>query len=170
MSLDLLRMGAARQHNAVSCGPYALRHALLYLGERHDVERIAFLAGTSDHGTWPWEMCRASEALGYKFGTGQWLEGDLARTRISYAYHEPARAAIRGHLDGGFPVIVCVDAQDHWITIVHATGRKVTVADSSYYGDHLQVVHELTWVQLLSRVCVWTPGRTRFDLYPVREL
>jgi hypothetical protein len=118
-------------------------------------------------------MARACEELDFSFGhstlSAVTALGQNVDPRESYSDHRLARDALRRYIDELTPVVVCVDALDHWITALHATAKHVTVADSSNYTPKKPVVHDLTWTKLLSRMCVWTPGRTRFDLYPVRS-
>jgi hypothetical protein len=117
-------------------------------------------------------MARAAEAFDFSFGHSTASRvaagGQMIDPRESYTDHDVARHWLRTYLDELTPVVVCVDALDHWIIALHATAKQVTVADSSNYTPKKPVVHDLTWVRLLSRMCVWTPGRTRFDLYPVK--
>ncbi len=171
MNLEFVRKHAVRQITNYTCGPCSVRAALLCYGERVRVSRISKLAGTTPDGTDPWQCARACEELGYSFGlppasrSAMFLNID---TRESLTDHRVARDKIRHYLDELVPVIVCVDARGHWITIIHATSKHITVADSSYYNESTPVVHTLSWSRALSRIAMWTPSRTRFDLYPVK--
>lgn len=142
------------QPNGYTCGPCALRHALLCYGQRVSVRRIAALAGTNYDGTSNTELDTAANALGFKL---EWVRYDTAPMY---------REALRNLSHARIPAIVAVDRLEHWVTAVHATSRHVWICDSSHPGPVLQ---RLTWRAFLQRASIWmAPKEVYFDLYPVR--
>lgn len=158
MNLELVRKYADHQSTNVSCGACSLRHAILCLGEKVSEKKIAKLAGTTWDGVEAPGLITAAEALGYQM-TRTWCD------TTAEVYEE-----IRRELHEGSPVILAVDAQDHWIVAIHATSRHVTICDSAYWEQRpTPVVQRLTWRKLLSRACIWVPDKIKFNLYPVTE-
>jgi hypothetical protein len=112
------------QPNEWTCGPFALKHALLALGRMVDVTQIAQTAKTHWwSGTDEIQLARAAREF----------ECDLLLERRSDP--EEARKLL---------VLLCVDEWTHWITVLRAEGNRFVVVDSN--SDPLLCVR--TWPQL----------------------
>jgi hypothetical protein len=121
------------QPNEWSCGPFALKHALLALGRMVDADEIAATARTHWwSGTNEIQLARAAREF----------ECDLVLERRRDA--EDARKVLVKHLREQTPVLLCVDEWSHWITVVRAEDRRFVVVDSN--SDPLLSVR--TWPQL----------------------
>jgi hypothetical protein len=121
------------QPNEWTCGPFALKHALLALGRMVDVSQIASTARTHWwSGTNEIQLARAARSF----------ECDLVLERRSDA--EAARKLLVKFLREQTPVLLCVDEWTHWITVLRAEDRRFVVVDSN--DDPLLSVR--TWPQL----------------------
>lgn len=121
------------QPNEWTCGPFALKHALLALGRMVDVTQIASTARTHWwSGTNEIQLARAARAF----------ECDLILERRIDA--EEARKVLTKYLREQTPVLLCVEEWSHWITVVRAEDRRFVVVDSQ--SDPLLSVR--TWPQL----------------------
>jgi hypothetical protein len=121
------------QPNEWTCGPFALKHALLALGKMVDATQIASTARTHWwSGTNEIQLARAAR---------EW-ECDLVLERRSDA--EAARKLLIKHLRDQQPVLLCVEEWTHWVTVVRAEDRRFVVVDST--DDPLLSVK--TWPQL----------------------
>ena len=121
------------QPNEWTCGPFALKHALLALGRMVDVGQIAQTARTHWwSGTDEIQLARAAREF----------ECDLVLERRSDP--EEARRLLVKYLREQTPVLLCVDEWSHWITVVRAEDRRFVVVDSN--DD--QVLSLRTWPQL----------------------
>ena len=121
------------QPNEWTCGPFALKHALLALGRMVDVNQIA--ATARSHwwsGTNEIQLARAAREF----------ECDLVLERRSD--EEAARKLLTKHLREMTPVLLCVEEWTHWITVVRAEDRRFVVVDSN--DDPLLSLR--TWPQL----------------------
>lgn len=148
-----------RQPNGWSCGPAALRHALLCHGVRASTRRLASLAGIDraftarpDADTAP-GLQRAAKALGF---------------RLSHRMIEApgmVKLMLQNATSSGWPVLVCLDNWDHWVCVHTAwtTGLCVGYFDSSRDLDGVR--QAATWAEFLHR-SRWAP-RPRWDLYPL---
>lgn len=129
-------MGFHEQPNDFTCGPFALKHALLVLGRVVSGEEIAKRAGTHWWaGTDEIGLARA----GHAFGCDIFLE----RLRNP----ERARKVLQSYLQRRIPVLLCVDDWEHWIAVLHVERAGFVVADS----DMDPVLNVLTWPQLHRR-------------------
>lgn len=154
-------MGIYGQPNSWTCGPFALKHALLAFGVFAREDDLARVAGcTEQHGTDEPGLRRAARAHG--------VELRVQRER------EPAAAdrALRTWLGRGTPVLLCLDQWEHWVTAVAMDGEHVIVFDSKYDAP----LRAEPWQPVLTRLAcrrrylggVWT--RTLYDLHPVVPL
>ncbi|HUL02223.1 MAG TPA: hypothetical protein VLV16_03205 [Gemmatimonadales bacterium] len=146
------------QPNAWTCGPFALKHALLALGVFAREEELARAAGTTERlGTDEPGLRRAARLHGAELR----LVRGTAR--------EPTREALDSWLSGGAPVLLCIDQWEHWVTAVSADAEIVMVFDSKYDAP----LRAEPWEELLDRLAcrrpwlggVWT--RTLYDLHPI---
>jgi len=152
-------MGLYRQPNDYTCGPFALKHALIMLGRTVDEKEIARIAGTHWWaGTDEIKLGRAARRYDCELKF-------VRRKNALRARRELLLALKRGH-----PVILAVDNWDHWITVVGAERQKFVTIDSAAKP----VVCVETWRGLKRR---WVlrekdpddPAQevTTFDLHPV---
>ncbi len=152
-------MGLYRQPNNWSCGPFALKHALVMLGRFVDETDISRMAGAHWwSGADEIKLGRAARAFGcdLKF---------IRRKSSERAKHE-----LLSYLRRGYPTLLCVYDWNHWITAVNAERGKYVVIDSR----EQPVVYSLTWSQLRN---IWVykdqdpddvdETVTYFDLHPV---
>jgi hypothetical protein len=152
-------MGLYPQPNKWTCGPFALKHALVMLGMFVDEIRIARIAGTHWwSGTDEIKLSKAARAC------------DCTMKLIRRRDPELARKALLSYIRKNRPCVICVDQWNHWITVVNGErgrdGRYVIIDSKS-----APVVNVLTWPQLRRR---WgyldrdsEDERPIFDLHPI---
>ena len=148
---------AKPQWNGHTCGPAALRCALLVYGDRVDGRKLAELANTDPgEGTDDAGLAFAAAIFGLKIRQEiLWNEADAA-------------LRLRENLHDKKPVLMACDDWSHW-TVAMPHGRKgstlrhVWLADPS--RDREQVVERYTWRQLLRRAHWGLPDEIRFDWY-----
>ncbi|MEZ4358635.1 MAG: hypothetical protein R3B48_00530 [Kofleriaceae bacterium] len=153
-------MGLDRQPNNFVCGPYALKHALTTLGVIADPQQISRLAKTHWwSGTDEVRLARAARA--YK------CDMPLVRKTDEVT----ARKAMVRALNGGHPVITCVDEWEHWIVVVHHEKGRFVAIDSR----EMPVIVVMTWKELAKRWMVVDadgdeeePGTEIYDMFPVK--
>ena len=152
-------MGLYPQPNKWSCGPFALKHALVMLGRFVDENGISRMAGAHWwSGTDEIKLGRAARAYNCKLKL-------IRRKSAERAKHE-----LLTYLRRGCPTLLCVYDWNHWITVVNAERGKYVVVDSR----EQPVVCVLTWSQLKN---IWLYREedpddveetvTLFDLHPV---
>lgn len=138
MAVATAGTGFYPQPNEWTCGPFALKHALLGLGRMVDVTQIAQTAKTHWwSGTDEIQLARAAREF----------DCDLVLERRSDA--EEARKLLVKYLREQTPVLLCVDEWTHWITVLRAEDRRFVVVDSN--SDPLLCVR--TWPQLRKWWC-----------------
>lgn len=138
-------MGFYPQPNDWTCGPFALKHALVALGQMADEAEIARLARTHWwSGTDEIRLSAAADAYG--------CELVYARKRDP----ERARKKLIEQLRRRVPCILCVDEWGHWITVLRHHQSKFVVVDSNLDP----VLNVLTWNQLRRR---WVYHDTDYD-------
>ena len=147
-------MGLYRQPNDWSCGPFALKHALVTLGRLEDINTISSVA----HPHW-WagtdevKLARAARSFGC----------DLPMIRRT----DPHRAlsTLTRYLNQAMPVLLCVDNWGHWITVVSHHKQRFVVLDSNTEP----VLEVIAWSRLRNR---WqyseSPRKPCYDLHPVK--
>lgn len=153
-------MGLYPQPNKWTCGPFALKHALIMMGMFVDETRISRIAGTHWwSGTDEIKLAKAARAF------------DCDMKLIRRRDPEFARKLLLSYLKKKRPCIICVDQWDHWITVVNGergrSGRYVIIDSKS-----APVMNVLTWPQLRRR---WgyidkekkNDRRPIFDLHPL---
>ncbi|WP_428264911.1 hypothetical protein [Haliangium sp.] len=150
-------MGLYKQPNDWTCGPFALKHALVTIGRLTDEQTIARIA--NPHwwaGTNEVKLARAARHF----------DCDLPMVRRT----DPDRAkqALVRYMSQKLPVILCVDQWDHWITVVRYEHERFVLLDSRYEP----VVQVTEWRRLRER---WQyedededDGKTFFDMHPVK--
>ncbi|HEU5261934.1 MAG TPA: hypothetical protein VFU41_11000 [Gemmatimonadales bacterium] len=151
-------MGIYGQPNSWTCGPFALKHALLAFGVFAREDDLARVAGsTEQHGTDEPGLRRAARAHGVELRVQRELEPRAADREL------------RAWLDRGMPVLLCLDQWEHWVTAVAMDGEHVILFDSKYDAP----LRAEPWEPVLTRLAcrrrylrgVWT--RTLYDLHPV---
>jgi hypothetical protein len=126
------------QPNTYTCGPYALKHALVALGRPVDANELAATAKTHWwSGTNEIQLARAAREH----------ECDLILKRRGNA--DEARRGLVATLREQTPVLLCVDRWEHWITVVRYEDRRFVVIDSELDP----VLNVLTWAELRKRWC-----------------
>lgn len=138
-------MGLYPQPNDFSCGPFALKHALVMLGRMASETEIAQIAKTHWwSGTDELGLARAARAYQCDF--------DHARA-LSQA---KAKKLLIAELRGRTPVMLCVDGWAHWITAVRYEADRFVVIDSNLDP----VMASMSWTQLERR---WRYLDTDYD-------
>lgn len=151
-------MGLYEQPNDWSCGPFALKHALVALGRLADESAISNVA----HPHW-WagtdevKLARAARAF----------DCDLPFIRRT----DPDRAyvTLTRYINQRLPVIICVDEWGHWITVVRHEHERFVVIDSKSEP----VLNVISWGSLRNRwqyveYDEWDEAWTYFDLHPLK--
>ncbi len=129
-------MGIYPQPNDWTCGPFALKHALLALGKLVTEDQINAVAQAHWwSGTDEIRLSKAADA----FDCGL----DLRR-RIDA---EKARKALASVVRDGTPAILCVDEWGHWITVVGHEKSRFVVLDSNMDP----VLNVISWPELRRR-------------------
>lgn len=131
------------QSTESSCGPAALRNALLCFGIKRSEEELEALAGTTANGTSNKGLFKALEAISkqnpeVKPGVISEVKGDIALLRLLECLRD------------GHPVIICTEKSEHWTVAFGllgsaGVGMKIHVCDS---GEQELVLH-LTPQQLI---------------------
>lgn len=144
---------ALPQWNTYTCGPAALRAALLCYGDRVDGRRLARLAGTTWWGTEVDKLDDAALAYGFR------IKHEVYRDAAT------AALALRGLLSARKPLLLSTENDAHWIVAVRATSRYVWIFDPAF--DEGEGLQRVTWRFLLRRIHQGLPDELRFHLYPL---
>ncbi|MER3523270.1 MAG: hypothetical protein C4326_04200 [Ignavibacteria bacterium] len=147
------------QPNKWQCGPFALKHALIMLGEFVNEKELSAIAGSTWwYGTDEIQLGKAAKAFH--------CEMKVVREKNALR----AKRELLLTLKRGYPALLCVDGWGHWITVVGAEKGRFIYLDSS----KAPVVYVATWRQLKKR---WVykemdeadPSitQTLYDLHPV---
>lgn len=155
--------GLQRQPNAWTCGPAALRHALLFHGVRASTRRLARLAGitrTFAEDTTPGlvRACReASRGKCWMVPKGPYETAGLLKLALLNLHTE------------GAPVLVCLDSWEHWVCVYEARQLGgVRYLDSTRDGGEIE--RTASWTMFLDRAVKRENGLIRWDLCPVVRL
>lgn len=101
------------------CGPFALKYALVMLGQFINEKEIARKAGSNWwYGTDEIGLAKAAKSYNCK---------------MKYFRRETPKEALkvlRDHLKKGYPCILSVDNWEHWFTIINYQQNKFIVVDS----------------------------------------
>jgi hypothetical protein len=129
-------MGLYPQPNKWTCGPFALKHALVMLGIFVDEKEVSRIAGTHWWaGTDEIKLARAAKAY----------ECELMFVRRKSAAR--AKRELLQCLKKGYPTLLCVNGWSHWITAVNAERGRFVVLDSQ--RDPVVCVN--SWSELKNR-------------------
>lgn len=124
------------QPNKWTCGPFALKHALVMLGVFVDEDEVSRIAGTHWWaGTDEIKLSRAAKA--YK------CQLKFVRRKNP----DRARRDLLQFLKRGHPTLLCVDKWSHWITVVNAQRGKFILLDS----ERDPVVGVYSWSEVRNR-------------------
>jgi len=153
-------VGLYRQPNDWTCGPFALKHALVALGRLADEDTISAVA--NPHwwaGTDEVKLARAARHF----------DCDLPFVRRTDANR--AQNTLIRYVDQSLPVLLCVDDWSHWITVVRHEEHRFVLLDS----QKEPVLKVLTWPQLRARWEYWEEDyeedgewTTLYDLHVVK--
>lgn len=129
-------MGLYEQPNDWTCGPFALKHALVTLGRLADEDAISNVA--APHwwaGTDEIKLARAARHF----------DCDLPFVRRT----DPDRAysSLVRYINMRLPVIICVDDWGHWVTVVRHEHERFVVLDSKVEP----VLEVMSWPRLRNR-------------------
>lgn len=154
--MTTIAIDARPQWSSSTCGPAALRCALLCYGDKVDGRKLARLAGTTSDGTCEHGLIAAAEIFGLK------VRQEIIRNEATCALR------VKEHLHDGKPILVCVDHWEHWTALVPhgrygSTQRHVWLADPARDGE--EVVRRYTWRQFLRRAHWGLADEVRWDLY-----
>ena len=147
------------QPNDWTCGPFALKHALVALGRLCDEDQISSYA----HPHW-WSgtdevrLARAAHEFDCDLPFIRRRDPELAHhALVRYARHD-------------IPVLLCIDDWGHWVTVVRHEHERFVVLDSK----HDPVMHVVGWAQLHRRwrYLDWEYDEddppALYDLHPVK--
>ncbi len=108
------------QPNKYQCGPFALKYALVMLGQFRDEKIIARRAGSSWwYGT---DEIGLAKAARYFHCTMKYFQNE-----------DPKRSILKlvSYLEKGIPCILSVDKWGHWLTVLSYDKKKFIVVDSA---------------------------------------
>jgi hypothetical protein len=129
-------VGFHTQPNDWTCGPFALKHALITLGRLESTEELARAAGTHWWtGTDEIGLAKAARRQDCLLPMQRKRRGDVARKELVH------------FLKKRLPVLLCVDDWGHWITVVGREKDSFVVIDSLLDP----VIHVLSWRELWRR-------------------
>lgn len=106
------------QETKSSCGAAAIRNVLKCFGKNVGEHRLRQLAGTDEDGTSEAGVLDALTHLGY--------HNEVYETMKT----GHAKAALSKYLKEGCPVIIAVDQDTHWATVVGMLGKRYVLVDS----------------------------------------
>jgi ABC-type bacteriocin/lantibiotic exporter with double-glycine peptidase domain len=115
------------QLNKWSCGPMSLRYCLAKWGHDVDPRQIARMANTSRKGTDEVHLELAAFFLGSRLDR-----------QVVHTAREAKEAADRA-LKKGKGLILCVNAWQHWVAVVHRSRRGYLVFDPKQQGPVIQL-------------------------------
>jgi ABC-type bacteriocin/lantibiotic exporter with double-glycine peptidase domain len=127
------------QSNRSACGPAALHNALASLGIDRSEDELIKLAGQTPNGTNATGLIRAAKSIpGADPRPVRWKDEDEAGIALWYYISERGR-----------PLILCVDAFDHWVACTGHLGTRFAVIDSAdnalvLYYTHTELIKR--WV------------------------
>ncbi len=150
-------MGFYKQPNDWTCGPFALKHALVTMGRlthEKDIEKVAHPHWWS--GTDEVKLAKAARHFGYDLSLVRRRQQDLARV------------SLQQYLTRKVPVLLCVDGWSHWITAVAMQNDRFVYLDSK----EEPVLKYCAWPQLRNRWKYQEVDQDTYyyDLHPVRPL
>ena len=131
------------QSTEATCGAAALSNALKAVGLPRSEEEMMKLASSTSNGTSMAGLIRALRAVG------------RTPTKIAEVREQVAVIRLVVSLQCGHPVVMCVDAWEHWVVAVGLLGSggspRIVVVDSA----SLELTHVYTLSELVDR---WRHG------------
>lgn len=116
------------QQTKFTCGPASIRNCLLALGFIYSEKKIRDLAGTDRiNGTNEWKIFKALRILGFDHKEFKNKSERAFIQRIIY------------NLKKGNKLIILTDHEDHWISIVGYSSKRLQVIDSQEKRMKLQL-------------------------------
>lgn len=117
------------QSTESSCGPAALRNALLCLGIKRSEEELEQLCGTTPQGTSNRSILKTLEAIAKQ-------HPEVQPGIISEAKGDVALLRLLESLRAGHPVIICTQKSGHWATAFGLLGSagpamRIHISDSA---------------------------------------
>jgi ABC-type bacteriocin/lantibiotic exporter with double-glycine peptidase domain len=124
-----------------SCGAAAIRNALCCFGKLFTEEQIRQAAGTHENGTDEDGVVSALKFLGFSSEQFETKKNEIARRKLLE------------NLDDGSPVMLAVDRDTHWLSVVGRIGDRFLIFDSQQEPRNLREngVQVLTFRGLLRR-------------------
>jgi len=118
------------------CGPFALKYALVMLGQFQNENEIGKKAGSNWwYGTDEIGLAKAAKAYNCKM---KYFRRELPKEALK---------VLNDHLKDGYPCVLSVDNWEHWFTVINFQQNKYIVVDSAL--DKVIVINSPT--QLLKR-------------------
>jgi ABC-type bacteriocin/lantibiotic exporter with double-glycine peptidase domain len=107
-----------KQETRFTCGPASIRNALLAMGYVFSERRIRSFAGSDrENGTSEHKIFRALKGLGFKFKEFRNKNENAFKQRVIY------------NMKKGHKLIILTDHEDHWISVVDYSNKKLEVID-----------------------------------------
>ncbi len=137
------------QQTKFTCGPASIRNCLLALGYIYSEKRIREFVGTDKiNGTNERKIFRALKQLGFRYKEFFNKSDKAFRQRILY------------HIKKGNKIIILTDHEDHWISVVDYSNKKLEVIDPEQKRNKLQLTP-----RELSKWCLNFNKRTKETYY-----
>ncbi len=144
------------QNYTWSCGATALVNAAIALGVHNITEEKAIAAaGSNPEGT-------NVEDLQKAFTTLELDHEEYASEHIGQSWDW-----LRGCLLAGYPVLLCLDNWDHWITAIGITGPSVVYVDPDGYDRGVRTengVFVVEKTELMNRWCHETEDKQCYGI------
>lgn len=142
------RTGWSEQHNNWSCGPYALKHAMLAYGIDIDPEIVMRKSHSiKDYGTTAHGLAKGAKSFG------------MTLSEITEFSEKKAKQLLLMFLKRKIPLLLSVDKDEHWIAAIGYKKKKIIIADSGM----ITVRHHVTWKYIAKRMFF----EKRYDMFPL---
>ncbi|MDO8495352.1 MAG: cysteine peptidase family C39 domain-containing protein [bacterium] len=129
------------QKSNFDCGPTALINALKCFGENYSIEEMIHICKTSRaRGTSSRKLKLAIKKVGFKKEAFDTKDKKTALAKLFVALYS-------------YPIILCVDHDDHWVTALALQGERIVIFDpgDNYRNRRENGCHVLSKRQLLKR-------------------
>jgi ABC-type bacteriocin/lantibiotic exporter with double-glycine peptidase domain len=155
--LKRLKPRLSLQPSPYTCGPAALKNALLAHNVTAGIRRLIKLSKTTKaKGTDEKQLRVAAREVGFDLWHYSATNSELIKENVRHIVLAKTTC------------LVTVDRWSHWVAVMRCNHRHVWVADSSRPGPVLQ---RWTWLFFLSRMAVWMrPGENKWDIYALAKL
>lgn len=116
------------QQTKFTCGPASIRNCLLALGFIFSEKRIRFFTGTDrENGTSERNIFRALKILGFSY------------VEFYNKSEKAFRQRIISNIQKGNKMIILTDHEDHWISVVDYSNRKLEVIDPQLKRNKIEL-------------------------------